>query len=102
MNLKAGDILKLSWEARNNKMVVVVRNANVTSTIVHEKKQELEFKEKRKLKSWHPENFLVPIVTSQSAYTFQKMHEREHTKCEDKDTTYHNLVRTIQCQNCGR
>ena len=77
MNLKAGDILKLSWEARNNKMVVVVRNANVTSTIVHEKKQELEFKEKRKLKSWHPENFLVPIVTSQSAYTFQKMHERQ-------------------------
>ena len=102
MNLKAGDILKLSWEARNNKMVVVVRNANVTSTIVHEKKQELEFKEKWELKSWHLEYFLVQIVTSHSEYTFQKMDERQHTKCEDKDTTYHNLVRTIQCQNCGR
>jgi hypothetical protein len=21
-------------------------------------------------------------------------------KCEDKDTTYHNLEHTIQCQNC--
>jgi len=48
--LKAGDKLKLSWEARNNEMVVVVRNANVTSTNVNGKKQELEFKEKRKLK----------------------------------------------------
>lgn len=94
--MKAGDILKLSWEARNNEMVVVVRNANVTSTIVHGKKQELEFKEKRKLKSSHPEYFLVPIVMSHSAYTFQKMHKRQHTKCEDKDTTHHNLVRAIQ------
>jgi hypothetical protein len=50
MNLKAGDKLKLSWEARNNEMVVAVRNANVTSTNVNGKKQELEFKEKRKLK----------------------------------------------------
>jgi hypothetical protein len=83
-------------------MVVVVRNANVTSTIVHGKKQELEFKEKRKLKSWHPEYFRIPIVMSHSAYTFLKMHKRQHTKCEDKDTTYHNLVRAIQCQNCGR
>lgn len=89
MNLKAGDILKLSWEARNNEMVVVVRNANVTSTFIHGKKQELEFKEKRKLKRWQPEYFLVPIVTSHSAYTFQKMHKRQHAKCEDKDTTYH-------------
>jgi hypothetical protein len=48
--LKAGDKLKLSWEARNNEMVVVVRNANVTSTNVHGKKQVVEFKEKRKLK----------------------------------------------------
>ena len=22
------------------------------------------------------------------------------SKCEDKDTTYHNLEHTIQCQNC--
>lgn len=101
MNLKAGDKLKLSWEARNNEMVVVVRNTNVTSTNVNGKKQELEFKEKRKLKRWQLEHFLVPIVTSHSVYTFQKMHKRQHTKCEDKDTTYHNLELTIQCQNCG-
>ncbi len=50
INLKAGDKLKLSWEARNNEMVVVVRNANVTSINVHGKNQEVEFKEKRKLK----------------------------------------------------
>ena len=49
-NLKAGDKLILSWEARSNEMVVVVRNANVTSTNVHGKQQEVEFKEKRKLK----------------------------------------------------
>jgi hypothetical protein len=47
--LKAGDKLILSWEARSNEMVVVVRNANVTSTNVHGKQQEVEFKENRKL-----------------------------------------------------
>ena len=24
----------------------------------------------------------------------------DFSKCEDKDTTYHNLEHTIQCQNC--
>ena len=24
----------------------------------------------------------------------------DFSKCEDKDTTYHNLQHTIQCQNC--
>ena len=23
-----------------------------------------------------------------------------YERCDDKDTTYHNLERTIQCQNC--
>lgn len=26
----------------------------------------------------------------------------DFSKCEDKDTTYHNLEHTIQCQNCDQ
>jgi hypothetical protein len=32
----------------------------------------------------------LPENTTKAAYT----------KCEDTDTTYHNLEHTIQCQNC--
>lgn len=49
-NLKAGDKLEWSWEARNNDMIVVVRKASSTANNSKVLRKDLEFKEKRKLR----------------------------------------------------
>jgi hypothetical protein len=37
-----------------------------------------------------PINVSLPTETERAGYD----------KCEDKETTYHNLERIVQCQNC--
>jgi hypothetical protein len=61
INLKAGDKLKLSWEARNNEMVVVVRNANVTSTNVHGKNKKWSLRKRGNSNDGSPNNFLFQL-----------------------------------------